>query len=82
MPGTRPLLLAALAACFLGAARAEERPPGAPAETPPPAGERKAAARGGERREAGARTPKQKDQSQPAPDKQKPCEVVRPCPID
>ncbi len=82
MLGTRPLLLAALAACFLGTARAEERPPGARAENPPPAGAQKAAAKGGEPREAGARTSKQKDQAQPAPEKQKPCEVVRPCPID
>ncbi len=79
MPLTRPLLLAALAACFLATARADEKPRGAPAEKPPPGGERKAAT-AGERREAGARS--SKNRAETAPEKQKPCEVIRPCPVD
>jgi hypothetical protein len=78
----RPLF-AALAACFLVTARADEKPPGGPGEKAPEAGagERKAAASGrvGRRR---APSPKAETRGEAGPEKQKPCEVVRPCSID
>ncbi len=77
------LLLAALAACILGTARADEKPRTGPADKAVETGERKAAAaERGERQEGGARPSKGKARGETAPEKQKPCEVVRPCPID
>jgi hypothetical protein len=79
------LLIAALAACFLLTARADEKPPGRPEEKPPAAGagERKAARAGRtDRREGRAPSPKAETRGEAAPERQKPCEVVRPCPID
>jgi len=78
------LLIAALAACFLVTARADEKPP-APGEKAPAAGagERKAARDGrADRREGHAPSPKAETRGAPTTEKQKPCEVVRPCPID
>lgn len=77
------LLLAALAACVLGTAWADEKSGNGPAGGTPEAGERKAAADGrGDRRDGGTRPPKETARGETKPEKQKPCEVVRPCPID
>ncbi len=77
------LLLAALAAFTLGIAWAGEKPATAPAEKAAETGERKATAAERRDRQGGSAQPsKGKPRSKTAPEKQKPCAVVRPCPID
>jgi hypothetical protein len=78
----RRMLVAALATSLIAVARAEEPAKAAPGAAPATATDKPAAAKNKKKKDGQARGSKARPKAEAKPEQQKPCEPIRPCPIE